>query len=149
VAVTDFLARIKHYKSIYQPLSEEEEGDIPFIRLVDVGRLLVANRINGFLNSRIMFFLSNLHITARPIWLSRHGESEYNVQGRIGGDSLLSPRGVAYSHKLAAFMGKVYPKETSELVVWTSCLKRTQMTAGPIGRDIVQWKALDEIDAGA
>lgn len=103
----------------------------------------------GYLNSRIMFFLSNLHITPRPIWLTRHGESEYNVQGRIGGDSLLSPRGHAYSHKLSSFMSKVYPRDKAELVVWTSSLKRTQMTAGPIGRDIVQWKALDEIDAGA
>lgn len=48
---------------------------------MQVGRQIIANQINGFLNSRIMFFLSNLHITPRPIWLTRHGESEYNVQG--------------------------------------------------------------------
>ena len=133
---------------------------MPYIKLIDVGRQLIANRINGFLNSRIMYFLSNLHITPRPIWLTRHGESEYNVQGRIGGDSLLSPRGYAYSLRLAAFMNKMYPQSggsgsgsgagggPSDLVVWTSSLKRTQMTAAPIKRDIVQWKSLDEIDAG-
>jgi len=148
VAVADFLARIAHYKRAYQTLSEEAEGDTPFIKLVDVGRVLVANRITSHMMRRCMWFLSHLHITPRPIWLTRHGESEYNVQGRIGGDSLLSPRGIAYSHALAGFMSDNYPRGASELVVWTSSLKRTQMTAGPIGRDIVQWKALDEIDAG-
>lgn len=28
----------------------------------------------------------NTHITARPILLTRHGESQDNVRGRIGGD---------------------------------------------------------------
>ena len=95
--------------------------------LVDVGRQIIANRIQGYLNSRVLFFLSNLHITPRPIYLSRHGESEYNVQGLIGGDSLLSPRGQAYSQRLGALMRQLHPEE-SELVVWTSSLKRTQMT---------------------
>lgn len=150
-AVSDFLRRIAHYTSIYQPLGSGEPGeedDIPYIKLIDVGRQIIANRINGYLNSRIMFFLSNLHITPRPIWLTRHGESEYNVQGRIGGDSLLSPRGQAYALRLAAFMNKLYPPGQTELVVWTSTLRRTMMTAAPLGREIVTWKALDEIDAG-
>lgn len=32
--------------------------------------------------------------------------------------------------------------------MWTSTLRRTQITAARMGRDIVCWKALDEIDAG-
>ena len=82
------------------------------------------------------------------MWLTRHGESEFNVQGRIGGDSGLSPRGISYSHRLAAFFNNLYPKDASELVVWTSTLRRTHMTAAGLGREIVAWKALDEIDAG-
>jgi len=69
------------------------------------------------------------------------------VQGRIGGDSGLSPRGLAYSLKLAAFVNGQYPAG-SDLTVWTSTLRRTQATANPIGREIVPWKPLDEIDAG-
>jgi broad specificity phosphatase PhoE len=152
MAVADFLARIQHYLSIYQPLgSDASEDDLAYIKLIDVGKQIIANRIHGFLNSRIMFFLSNLHITPRPIWLTRHGESEYNVQGRIGGDSLLSPRGQAYALRLAAFMNKLYPPGapgSDQLVVWTSTLRRTMLTAAPLGREIVTWKALDEIDAG-
>jgi broad specificity phosphatase PhoE len=149
VAVADFLRRIDHYKSVYEPLGElPEENELPYIKIIDVGRMIVANRIQVFLNSRVLFFLSNLHITPRPIWLTRHGESEFNVQGRIGGDSLLSPRGHAYALRLSAYMSQLYPQGTSELTVWTSTLKRTIMTAAPLGREIVSWKALDEIDAG-
>jgi 6-phosphofructo-2-kinase/fructose-2,6-biphosphatase 2 len=36
----------------------------------------------------------------RKIWLSRHGESMYNTMARLGGDSLLSPRGEVYAYKL-------------------------------------------------
>lgn len=68
--------------------------------------------------------------------------------GRIGGDSMVAPRGQAYALRLAAFMNKLYPPGQSELVVWTSTLRRTMMTAAPLGREIVTWKALDEIDAG-
>ena len=38
----------------------------------------------------------------RTIYLSRHGESQYNLYGKIGGDSSLSSQGIKYSIKLAA-----------------------------------------------
>ena len=105
--------------------------------------------MTGYLNSRVMFFLFNLHVTSRPIWLTRHGESEFNVQGRIGGDSGLSLRGAAYAQRLGAFFNKHYPVGgDKELVIWTSTLRRTQLTSAHLGRKIVAWKALDEIDAG-
>ena len=50
--------------------------------------------------SRVIHFLMNLHITPRPIWFTRHGQSEYNVEDRIGGDSSLTPRGEEYAHAL-------------------------------------------------
>jgi 6-phosphofructo-2-kinase/fructose-2,6-biphosphatase 2 len=61
------------------------------------------------------------------------------TQGKIGGDSSLSPHGRVYADKLAEFMNAHYPPGT-ELAVWTSCLKRTVQTAEPMGREIVQWK---------
>lgn len=42
----------------------------------------------------------NLHLTPRAIFLTRHGESEYNVSGKIGGDSNLSERGRKYAAAL-------------------------------------------------
>jgi len=131
-AVADFLRRIKLYESIYQPITDEHEGHLRYIKLIDVGRQMIANRAQGLLNTRMMMLLGNINITPPTIFLSRHGESQFNVQGRIGGDSLLSPRGQQYSLKLAAFMKGQFPPGT-DLTVWTSTLKRTQVTAGPIG----------------
>jgi hypothetical protein len=37
---------------------------------------------------------------SRKIWLTRHGESQYNVKGLIGGDSSLSARGEEYARLL-------------------------------------------------
>lgn len=36
----------------------------------------------------------------RKIWLTRHGESEYNQHELLGGDSLLSPNGEIYARLL-------------------------------------------------
>ncbi len=36
----------------------------------------------------------------RKIWFSRHGESEYNMYGKIGGDSNISPQGQMYAKLL-------------------------------------------------
>lgn len=55
VAVSDFLARIEHYKTIYQPLGERpEEKNTSYIKLIDVGKMMICNNITGFLNSRIL-----------------------------------------------------------------------------------------------
>lgn len=35
---------------------------------------------------------------------SQHGESQFNVEGKIGGDSLLSPRGMQYADALPALI---------------------------------------------
>ena len=36
--------------------------------------------------SLLLFLQLNTHIAPRPVILTRHGESTFNVQGRIGGD---------------------------------------------------------------
>lgn len=36
----------------------------------------------------------------RKIWFSRHGESEYNMFAKIGGDSNISPQGQIYAKLL-------------------------------------------------
>ena len=82
-AVADFRARIAHYARAYEPVAEEEGS---FVRVIDVGTKLVAHRIQGALASRLVSFLMNLHLEPRSIFLTRHGESTFNVEDRIGGD---------------------------------------------------------------
>lgn len=60
---------------------------------MDVGRRYLVNRVLDHIQSRIVYYLMNIHITPRSIYLCRHGESDLNIKGRIGGDSGLSSRG--------------------------------------------------------
>lgn len=149
-AAEDYNNRILHYQSVYQQLDAATE-DFPFIKVFDVGRQLFCNQIYGYLQSRILFLMANLQLRPRPIWLSRHGESMFNTQKRIGGDAPLSPLGMQYAAQLDRFIEAYYPTPDTELAVWTSTMLRTGMTVERIaarGRSIVKWKQLDEIDAG-
>ncbi|ORX95444.1 bifunctional 6-phosphofructo-2-kinase/fructose-2,6-bisphosphate 2-phosphatase [Basidiobolus meristosporus CBS 931.73] len=142
-AVEDFKTRIAHYEKQYETITEPE---LTFIKLVDVGSQVIINRIQGYLQSRIVYFLMNLHISPRSIFFSRHGESMFNLEGKIGGDSILSPRGMQYREALPGLIAKHLAGE--KLTVWTSTLRRTIMTAELLEYPKLQWKALDELDAG-
>lgn len=69
-----------------------------------------------------------------------------NLAGRIGGDSDLSPRGWEFAHSLPAILRGIHGE--APLTVWTSTLRRTMQTASHIDGPKLQWKALDELDAG-
>lgn len=145
-ATNDFLQRIAKYEQVYQPLDTDFDKDLTFVKLINVAQEVIVNRIQTYLESRVVFYVMNLHIRPRCIWLSRHGESVYNVEKKIGGDSSLSPRGIKYGAKLPQLV-----KESAgnvDLTVWTSTLCRTQQTAQFLPYKQLQWKALDELDAG-
>lgn len=143
-ALADFRHRIAHYEAAYQTVGEEEG---PWIRLRDRGRQIVINQVDGYIAGRVVFFLSNLQVTSRPVWLTRHGQSLYNVAARIGGDAALAPAGQEYARNLARHVRQTFPPG-GDLDVWTSTLRRTTQTAAPLGIEAGPWKALDEIHAG-
>ncbi|KAF5446687.1 hypothetical protein F2P56_032295 [Juglans regia] len=143
----DFKDRLANYEKVYEPV---EEGS--YIKMIDMvsgnGGQIQVNNISGYLPGRIVFFLVNTHLTPRPILLTRHGESKDNVRGRIGGDTAVSDRGEVYGKKLANFVEKRLKSERAASI-WTSTLQRTILTASPIvGFPKIQWRALDEINAG-
>ncbi|XP_060714541.1 6-phosphofructo-2-kinase/fructose-2,6-bisphosphatase 4a isoform X2 [Tachysurus vachellii] len=144
-AVEDFMKRIKCYENSYQPLDEDLDRELSFIKIIDVGRRYLVNRVQDHIQSRIVYYLMNIHITPRSIYLCRHGESDLNVKGRIGGDSGLTARGKEFARYLGQFINS---QDISDLKVWTSQMKRTIQTAEALGVPYEQWKALNEIDAG-
>jgi 6-phosphofructo-2-kinase/fructose-2,6-biphosphatase 2 len=149
-AAQDFRNRIKNYEKIYKTIDEDGgEDEYTYLKLMDVSKQVIINRIQDYLQSRIVYYLMNLHIRPRSIWLSRHGESQYNLDGRIGGDTLLSSRGEAYARKLPELVRKSVGDDRP-LTVWTSTLKRTIATSRflPSHYNQLQWKALDELDSG-
>ncbi|XP_076035766.1 6-phosphofructo-2-kinase/fructose-2,6-biphosphatase isoform X3 [Oratosquilla oratoria] len=144
-ALKDFLQRIQHYKDQYQPLDESEENHLSFMKIYNTGEKVVVHKHEGHIQARIVYYLMNIHVTPRTIYLTRHGESLHNVEGKIGGDSVLSPRGWSYSKELAKYIKE---QNIPKLRVWTSWLKRTIQSAEGIDAPQERWKALNEIDAG-
>jgi len=143
-AVRDFRTRIGHYERIYETLADDEGS---YLKLIDRGRRVVMNEIDGYLPARLVSFLANLQVTNRPIWLTRHGESTYNLAGRIGGDAALSPGGEEFARRLAGYVRESFATANG-LELWTSTLERTVQTAAALGLESRQWRSLDEIDAG-
>lgn len=150
-AARDFRDRIKMYEKVYQTI-DESERHLTYVKITNVGHQVIINRIQDYLQSRLVYFLTNLHIKPRSIWLSRHGESEYNLEGKIGGDANISPRGFQYAKLLPELLRKSGLPKDAPLTVWTSTLKRTNQTAKHVveefGWEKLQWKALDELDSG-
>ncbi|ORX54124.1 fructose-2,6-bisphosphatase [Hesseltinella vesiculosa] len=143
--VDDYITKLdRYYKDSYETLSETE---YTYIKLINAGKQYIVNLVRGYLESRIVYYLMNLNIKKKRIWLSRHGESEFNVQDRIGGDANLSLRGRLYAGKLPSLVNEVVG-DTSHLTVWTSTLRRTIETAHDLPFAKKQWKALDELDTG-
>jgi broad specificity phosphatase PhoE/predicted kinase len=141
-AVADFRARIAHYERVYETVDEDA---LSSIRLFDVSTRVVANRIDGFIPTRLVSYLLHNHLSPRPVWLTRHGESLANVFGQVGTNAPLSPKGEAYARRLGAW---VKENGADDLTILTSTLVRTHQTAAPIERAFTPWRALDEIDAG-
>ena len=147
----DYVRKMALYRSSYEQL-EEEEGS--FIKVYDDGRKLTLHQIHGFLHTKIVSFVMNLHRVSHPVYFVRHGESEFNVDGLIGGDSGLSPRGLRFSRALGEFLHAdelpvVSPDSANDLCVWTSTMRRAWETAREIkANKLVEWRSLREIEVG-
>ncbi|TRY98613.1 hypothetical protein DNTS_005288 [Danionella cerebrum] len=119
--------------------------ELSFIQVINVGQRFLVNRVQDYIQSKIVYYLMNIHVQKHSIYLCRHGESEHNVQGCIGGDSELSARGKEFSRALRVFLEK---QKIPDLKVWTSQLRRSIQTAEELCVPYEQWKILNEIDAG-
>ena len=64
----------------YEPVDDAEE--CAYIKLVNVGDKVITRRCGGYLTSQLGFYLGNVHIQPRRIWLALHGESQLQVESR-------------------------------------------------------------------
>ncbi|ODQ67673.1 bifunctional 6-phosphofructo-2-kinase/fructose-2,6-bisphosphate 2-phosphatase [Nadsonia fulvescens var. elongata DSM 6958] len=145
-AFEDLKQKVLNYEVIYEPLDEVSDKDLTFVKIINFNTQSIVNKICSYLQSRIVYYLLNLHVKPRSIWLSRHGESMYNLSGQLGGDADLSPGGQLYAAKLPSLV--LDSVGDRPLTIWTSTLKRTQQTSRFLQYRQLQWKALDELDAG-
>lgn len=153
LATKDFRERIEQYRKRYEELTKEGDGEnTSFIKLYDVGSQFIMNNITGYIESKVVSFLMNLHITPRPIYFTRHGESAFNIEDRVGGDPDLSERGFKYAERLSQFFIKEleHGNIQKNTKILTSTLKRAVHTANmiEIGVKPVYLKSVDELNAG-
>ena len=160
-AINDFLKRIKMYEKAYEPLDDEKDEDLSYIKIINVGKRFLVNNVKDHIQSKIVYFLMNINVNNnRTIYLTRHGESLFNRLGKIGGDAGLSSRGVEYAVQLGDWVNanildqnndkidQKFENENSKLKVWVSELQRTHETAAFINHPVESWKNLNEINAG-
>lgn len=60
--------RIRDHEKRYETI---ETSNNPYVKIYNVGERLVVNNIRGYLQSRIVFFLMNVHHKKRTIWFAR------------------------------------------------------------------------------
>mmetsp|Transcript_92206 Transcript_92206/g.192804 ORF Transcript_92206/g.192804 Transcript_92206/m.192804 type:complete len:599 (-) Transcript_92206:103-1899(-) len=98
----DFLERVRAYEKRYETIGDDElGGQMAYIKLFNVGQKVVMHHCSGYLVSQIGFYLSNIHIQPRSIWLTRHAEFEDDTC-----HSDPTGRGRKYCTELAHFLSQ-------------------------------------------
>jgi hypothetical protein len=72
IAQEDYKQRIKYYRENYEPVDESDES---FIKLINGGEQVIVNKVTGFLPSKIIFYLINLHFGSKKIFLQVYDQS--------------------------------------------------------------------------
>ena len=67
-AKADFERRIREYEAVYETITEPH---LSHLRIINVGNQVTLCHIHGYLQSRIAFYLMNLHLKPRSIFFSR------------------------------------------------------------------------------
>jgi 6-phosphofructo-2-kinase len=107
-AEEDYRQRVEKYRAIFEPINEDlnhpVESRWSYFKCDHSSHHYVVHRVRGNIPLKIVQFIMNMRTTSHAFYLSRHGQSEYNAIGRIGGDSGLSQHGVNYAKELAMFV---------------------------------------------
>jgi 6-phosphofructo-2-kinase / fructose-2,6-biphosphatase 4 len=93
--VKDYIARINAKIPHYEPVSEK---DLTYIKLINVNQRMEVQNATGYLESRILFYLMNLHTQRRTIYFARSGQS---LNATYKSDEDLTPVGKRYAQLLA------------------------------------------------
>ncbi|MFV0423815.1 bifunctional nucleoside/nucleotide kinase/histidine phosphatase family protein [Oleidesulfovibrio sp.] len=147
-AEQSFNKRIEYYKSIYAEL----ESESCFLRVDTLNNRILKERLGYKIPHYIRIRDILVSDWVRNLYLVRHGETVYNVEGRIGGDAPLTEKGLAQANALGRhFSNLVIP------YIFTSTRQRSAQTAAPVlaGQERqgfsptrIALPEFDEIDAG-
>ena len=139
-----FLRRLEYYRNIHDPLKEEA----CILRVDTVRNRVLEECLTYTIPHAVLIRDILVSDWVRGLCLARHGESEFNVAGRIGGDSPLTDKGRAQAASLAGtFRSQHVP------YIFISGRMRSRQTATPLVEEhpeatLVSLPEFDEIDAG-
>ncbi|OQX66255.1 MAG: 6-phosphofructokinase [Desulfococcus sp. 4484_242] len=143
-AIQSFKQRIRYYESIYSPVDKQRNA----VRLDSLYNKILHEEISDDIPHYDLIRDLLVADTVKNLFLIRHGETYFNLENRIGGNSGLTENGKAQAKALARyFKNKKIP------VIFTSRKKRTIQTAFPIMQEqedcsIIPLKEFNEIDSG-
>ena len=139
-----FNQRIKYYEARHTPVRATRNH----VRLDTLNnRILRENLTDSIPHFEI---IRDLLVTEsiKNLYIVRHGETFFNLENRIGGDSPLTPRGEAQARRLAEHF-----RQKRISVIFTSTKQRTIRMAEIVGAAqkgcaIIPIKEFNEIDSG-
>ncbi|XP_076242324.1 6-phosphofructo-2-kinase/fructose-2,6-bisphosphatase isoform X2 [Calliopsis andreniformis] len=141
-AEEDLRLKIAHYVRSYEPMDEKT---YPRVRINTATMDIETFKVSGHIESSVLGYLGSVTVKPHTLYFSRHGESEYNILGKVGGDAVLSARGERYAQALAT---KFNAMRIPDLRVLTSRLRRTIATARGVEAPQEHVAALNELHAG-
>ncbi len=143
-ALAGFYKRLSFYEEVYTPVQNERH----WIRVDAVDSRILAETPNNDLPhySAIRDIVSSHWV--KHLYLVRHGQTEYNLEGRLGGDPALTLKGQEQAKKLADHFTRVQLP-----FIFTSTKIRSHMMAAQLLRDrpnctVMAMPEFDEINAG-
>ncbi len=143
-ATRHFVQRIRYYESIYAPLGSEAN----FVRVDTLYNRILQEQFSFIVPYYVRIRDIMVSDWVNNLYLVRHGETYYNLENRIGGNSPLTERGHAQARALADhFRDKPVP------YIFTSTRIRSEQTATPLVADhpdsvLMAMPELDEINSG-
>jgi len=122
-AMRSFLSRIQYYHNIYSTVGEERY----WMRVDAVSNRVIEEQACDHSPYYPAIRDSVVSTWVRCLYLVRHGQTAFNLEGRVGGDPSLTPRGVSQAKALAKHL-----KGQSVPYIFTSTRIRSHEFAAPL-----------------
>ena len=95
-AESDYFTRVQAYEQCFEPIDSGKypaESRWAYLKCDSHRQHFEIHNIKGYLQLKVVHFVISMRTEYHDFFLTRHGQSEYNSMGRIGGDSGLSVHG--------------------------------------------------------
>ena len=101
-------------------------------------RSFEVNKIHGFVQSTVVqALMSGTTLDSKTFYIAAVGQTVYDKEGKLGGDSPLTEKGEAYAKRLGDFVRKELPLETEACRLWLPGTRAARQTVEHIPHPLV------------